>query len=266
LAKARAEAMDVSGAAKPKGKGYNGAMSRLLIEYQLNDMEQVTRGDLLSTMEHLSLVESWRDKQKQRESLNHPTTVWRKFKNSNDWKEAQIALGLKPAEPPENEDAAAPKKLDKKHFAADELAEGDLAEAHERIREQEAELQAYRTENLNRSIDAGARLPDPPAFDLSGDASIEAAVSSFIVLHGEEPSRKFANVVLNRCEPPGLDLLLDDVRQKLSVAGSIANIEINWPFDARPHAKKVKKAIDIACNGIVEIRNLVPPRGGRAIR
>jgi hypothetical protein len=263
LAKARAEALDISGAAKPKGKGYNGAMSRILIEYKLADMKQVTRADLLSIMEYLEIVEAWRDQQKQRESLNHPTVVWRKFKSSKEWKEAQIALGLKPAEPPDNDDAAELKKLDKTHFTADEIADSDALDAKEHeIDELKAQLEAHRVESLNRAIDAGSRLPDPPAFDLSDDVNIETAVSSFIVLHGEEPSRKFANVVLSRCEPPGLDLLLDDVRQKLVVAGTIADKVDNWPFDARPHAKKVKKAIDVACNGIVKIRGLVPPEVG----
>jgi hypothetical protein len=238
-------------------------MSQLLIEYKLDGMEAVTRGDLLSIMEHLDTVESWRSKQKQLESLNHPTTVWRKFKNSNDWKEAQIALGLKPAEPPENVDAAALKKLDTKRFTAKEIAESNVLDAkgHE-IAELKAQLDTYRVESLSRSIDAGSRLPDPPAFDLSDDVGIEDAVSSFIVLHGEEPSRKFANVVLGRCEPPGLDLLLDDVRGKLGTAAAIANIVNNWPFDARPHARKVKRAIDVACNGIIKIRGLVPPEVG----
>jgi hypothetical protein len=54
----------------------------------------------------------------------------------------------------------------------------------------------------------------------------------------------------------------DRERWKRMGAGTIANKVDNWPFDARPHAKKVKKAIDVACNGIIKIRDLVPPEVG----
>jgi hypothetical protein len=170
LAKARAEAMYTAGANQPKGRGYNGAMSALLIVYGLDGIEQVTRADLLMITEHLDLVESWRSRQKQPESLNHPSTVWRQFEKSNDWKDAQVALGLKADEGPKPK-APKIKANDKKHFSADELANENPLAAKEievedlktKLAEANARLEAARTANIDRSVEAYERLPASPA-------------------------------------------------------------------------------------------------------
>jgi hypothetical protein len=172
LAKARAEAMRLAETNQPKGKGYSQSMSALLLEYRLDDIEQGARADLLKLMEHLSTVEQWRNKQGQRESLNHLTTVWRQFKNSEDWKALQMSLGLRQPDPPDPEGIAALKKLDKKHLSAKELADKDaaLANAHGRIQELESQLESARAQSLDRSIDAAMRLPADDASRIFGDS------------------------------------------------------------------------------------------------
>jgi hypothetical protein len=175
LVRARVEAMRNANTNQPKGKGYNQSMSALLIEYELDDMDQVTRADLLKIMEQLSAVERWHGKQAQRESLNHPTTVWRRFERSEDWEAIQISLGLKQPTAGDT-DKAVLKSLDAKHFTAKELATDDaLAAKEHEIEELKSSLAAARIDSITRSVDAARRLPDPPAFDLSTDDGIKDA-------------------------------------------------------------------------------------------
>ena len=93
LMRARSEAMAIAGTNQPKGKGYSTAMSGLLTEYHLDDMDGVARNDMLSIMDHLAAVDNWRNKQKNPTRLNHPTTVWRGFKQSDDYKAVQMEQG-----------------------------------------------------------------------------------------------------------------------------------------------------------------------------
>ena len=92
LVKARAEAMAIASTNKPEGKGYSMAMSGLLEEYGFGDTEEerrngaAARADLLKCMEHLSEIEIWRAKQRDLSGLNHPTIVWRHFKQSKEGK------------------------------------------------------------------------------------------------------------------------------------------------------------------------------------
>jgi hypothetical protein len=93
LVRARHEAMAISGANAPKGRGYNESFSALLQAYRLDDIEQVARKDIFAVMTYLTAVNRWRDKQRMPERLNHPTTIWRAFKGSDDYKAEQIARG-----------------------------------------------------------------------------------------------------------------------------------------------------------------------------
>lgn len=92
LVKARAEAQSISN--NTSGKGYNTAMSALLEEYGLDDMDPTARKHALDIMEFLPAVERWRAKQPNRERLNHPTTVWRLFEHSAEYQDERIARGL----------------------------------------------------------------------------------------------------------------------------------------------------------------------------
>src|SRR5262249_61800303 len=80
---ARAEAMSIAGVNRPEGKGYNMAMSAILKEYGLDDMEGTARKDLFEIMDRFVDIEAWRLKQKDPGRLNHPTTVWRGFGRSS---------------------------------------------------------------------------------------------------------------------------------------------------------------------------------------
>jgi hypothetical protein len=116
LVKARAEAQDISNASS--GKGYNVAMGALLEEYGFgNALErhrsQVTRADLLHCMDYLTEIEKWRHDaeasvllpvERHRKHrypdhtvLNHPSVVWRRFKTSEDGKQAFKDRGVVPA-------------------------------------------------------------------------------------------------------------------------------------------------------------------------
>jgi hypothetical protein len=209
LAKARAEAMVLAKTNQPKGKGYNGNMSALLIEYKLNDIEQVTRADLLNIMERLDLVESWRDRQRQPESLNHPSVVWRQFKSSKDWKEAQVALGL------EEDTPRAPKVKTKTDsgLSTDELANENPLAAKEievndlraKLDKANAKLKAARTEGIDRSVEAYERLPVSPELDLSTAEGRKKAIDSIVVAlapYDNELSLEFIRELHARFEQP----------------------------------------------------------------
>jgi hypothetical protein len=104
-------------------------------------------------------------------------------------------------DPPEPEGLGALRALDQRHFSAEEIAADNGTESlHVQIRELQSQLEAARAESLNRSIDAVARLPEAPAFDLS-EPAVGGAASSFIAAHGEEASRRFANALLAALAP-----------------------------------------------------------------
>lgn len=150
LVKARAEAMAINHVNKPGGRGYNTTMGGLLKEYKLDDMEGVARNDMIEIMNHLGDVEDWRAKQPDRSHLNHPTTVWRKFKAS---KEGREALGI--------EHAAAFKILDAASgmLSADKVAEPhDPAAVEKELRAEIERLKAELWEERNtKAGDAAER-------------------------------------------------------------------------------------------------------------
>src|SRR5258708_33312184 len=76
---ARTDAMALANSNHPSGRRYNTKMGELLAEYKLDGISKTTRADLFKTMEKLEEVETWRSKQDNPESLNHPTTVWTKY-------------------------------------------------------------------------------------------------------------------------------------------------------------------------------------------
>lgn len=145
LLKARVEAMHRAGTNRPMGRGYNEAMSNLLVAYHLDDMEGVARNDMLSIMEHLSEVEEWRADQDYPDRLNHPTTVWRGFKKSARWRDIQIAAGTIPAY--DEEDAKEGRRSDKKSKAFDELeAKSRIAELTRKLDQVWAQLEEAQAE------------------------------------------------------------------------------------------------------------------------
>jgi len=81
--RARSEAMDVAGTNQPQGRGYVEAMSSILAKYRLDDINKDTRKALFDIMAHLDEVEQWRRLQPNGERLNHPMSVWQKFKRTS---------------------------------------------------------------------------------------------------------------------------------------------------------------------------------------
>ena len=168
LVKARAEAQSISNASS--GKGYNAAMGALLEEYGFgNALErhrsQVTRADLLHCMDYLTEIEKWRHDAKasvllpverhrkhrypDHTVLNHPSVVWRRFKTSEDGKQAFKDRGIVPAKP------RAPKPT------AD--LKRDLDQAKARIEELKEELEAARFWPVTEAAAAPPRMTEADA-------------------------------------------------------------------------------------------------------
>src|SRR6516162_2676481 len=78
----REVSMHYAGVNKPEGKGYNIAFGEWLTEYKLDDMDKADRSRLFSVMDELPRIEEWRRTltTTERLRLNHPSTVWRKWK------------------------------------------------------------------------------------------------------------------------------------------------------------------------------------------
>jgi hypothetical protein len=177
LVKARAEAQDISNASS--GKGYNVAMGALLEEYGFgNALErhrsQVTRADLLHCMDYLTEIEKWRHDaeasvllpvERHRKHrypdhtvLNHPSVVWRRFKTSEDGKQAFKDRGVVPAKRRAPKSTAHLKRdLDQANACIEELKEelavsrflGPVTEAAAAPpRLTEADAQAYQQERF----------------------------------------------------------------------------------------------------------------------
>jgi hypothetical protein len=75
-------AMHEAGTNQPKGKGYNMEFSDWLVMYKLDDMDKGDRKRLFDVMDNLGRIEQWRGTLPliQRLELNHPNSVWRRWK------------------------------------------------------------------------------------------------------------------------------------------------------------------------------------------
>ena len=81
----RQQAMHEAGTNQPKGKGFNMAFGKWLKDHELDDMDESDRAKLFKIMEHRGEVEQWRETLTltQRMSLNHPSSVYRKWKGAS---------------------------------------------------------------------------------------------------------------------------------------------------------------------------------------
>jgi len=133
----RQEAMHEAGVNRPEGKGYNMAFGNKLVENKLDDMDKGDRARLFDCMDNLASIEEWRQRLTlpQRMMVNHPSTVWRR------WKKAM-------AVPASAEPGAEPKPTLRDSVAnlSEENAElkRQLEQAKARIAELEEELAAAR--------------------------------------------------------------------------------------------------------------------------
>jgi hypothetical protein len=85
LMEGRRWAMQRAGTDKPEGKGYTIAFGEWLARFKMLDMDKADRIKLMQLMDELPAIEEWRAtglSDKERRDLNHPTTVWRKWKGS----------------------------------------------------------------------------------------------------------------------------------------------------------------------------------------
>jgi hypothetical protein len=78
----RTEAMRDGHVNKPKGRSYNAAINAWLKKFGLYDLDSGDRTRLFNVMDHLNEIETWLGKllPKERLRLNHPTSVWRRWK------------------------------------------------------------------------------------------------------------------------------------------------------------------------------------------
>ena len=89
LLKAREEAMMLAVTNQPIGSSYSKAMSEILEAYELDDINETARANLLRIMENLPAVEEWRMLQDNGTELNNPSTVWRKYQHSSKQQDAK---------------------------------------------------------------------------------------------------------------------------------------------------------------------------------
>jgi hypothetical protein len=82
----REEAMRRAGVNRPEGKGYNMAFGKWLADYKLDDMDKADRSRLFNVMDEIGRIEEWRKTltTTERLRLNHPSTVWRKWKATQE--------------------------------------------------------------------------------------------------------------------------------------------------------------------------------------
>jgi hypothetical protein len=78
----RAEAMRDGHVNKPKGRSYNAAINAWLKKFGFYDLDSGDRTRLFNVMDHLNEIEAWLGKllPKERLRLNHPASVWRRWK------------------------------------------------------------------------------------------------------------------------------------------------------------------------------------------
>jgi hypothetical protein len=80
----RAEAMRDGHVNKPRGRSYNAAINAFLKKFGFDDLDSGDRCRLLDVMDRLIEIETWLGELKPNERLrlNHPTSVWRRWKAS----------------------------------------------------------------------------------------------------------------------------------------------------------------------------------------
>jgi hypothetical protein len=78
----RAEAMRDGHVNKPRGRSYNAAINAFLKKFGFDGLDSGDRSRLFDVMDHRSEIEAWLGKlsQKERLRLNHPASVWRRWK------------------------------------------------------------------------------------------------------------------------------------------------------------------------------------------
>ena len=197
LVSARHEAMAIAGTNQPKGRGYSEAFSALLVEYRLDDIEQVARKDLFDIMEHLSAVERRRDKQRMPELLNHPTTVWRKFKGTGDFTAEQMARGEYKPKP----DKVPPRE------------KPTLLEENVTLRERVRDLEGRITEvEEERDQVREAHSVAPAPADATEQAPVDVIVAALVTLmlnivNSQTTARELAHRLANSDAIDSLDLI-----------------------------------------------------------
>lgn len=76
-------AMQQAGTNRPEGKGYNLCFGEWMKRNKVDDMDKGDRSRLFQMMDNLPQIEDWRMNRltiSERLKLNHPATVWRKWK------------------------------------------------------------------------------------------------------------------------------------------------------------------------------------------
>jgi hypothetical protein len=78
----RAEAMRDGHVNKPKGRSYNAAINAFLKKFGFDGLDSGDRSRLFDVMDHQNRIEAWLGKllPKERLRLNHPASVWRRWR------------------------------------------------------------------------------------------------------------------------------------------------------------------------------------------
>lgn len=134
LMEGRRLAMKQAGTDRPQGRGYNVAFSEWLTRFKMTDLNESDRAKLFTIMEELPAIEEWRAADNERLKINHPTILWRKWRESTKEKKKR-----KPGTSP-GEAARARALIEELQRRIVELEE-ELEAARERIAQLETELE-----------------------------------------------------------------------------------------------------------------------------
>jgi hypothetical protein len=85
----RAEAMRDGHVNKPRGRSYNAAINAFLKKFGFDGLDSGDRSRLLDVMDSLKEIDGWLQKlpESERLRLNHPSSVWRRWKASKKEKD-----------------------------------------------------------------------------------------------------------------------------------------------------------------------------------
>jgi hypothetical protein len=111
----RAEAMRDAHTNKPEGRGYNAAFAAWARKFGFADLDKGDRARLFNVMDNLKEIAAWLEKLplKERLRLNHPSSVWRRWKAATTTPKADAEPKASPMQKLKDELVAAVEERDR---------------------------------------------------------------------------------------------------------------------------------------------------------
>jgi hypothetical protein len=132
----RTTAMRYAHTNKPKGRGYCAALSAWARKHGFADLDSGDRTRLFAVMDHLKEIEDWLQKlpEPERLRLNHPSSVWRKWKAATVAPKPDSETRLSPTQKLKDELVAVIEERDR-YKRAVERGGGDLWDKTDRVKD-----------------------------------------------------------------------------------------------------------------------------------